>query len=78
MDCGEVMAVMSQCAPPARGAGASGQRVFDRGIHAHSPIDVYIAAIASLRPFSHGDYTVVLKSGEELRLSRRYASPLLG
>jgi two-component system, LytTR family, response regulator len=44
----------------------------------HRSAIVNVAAIASLRPFSHGDYTVVLKDGQELRLSRRYASALLG
>jgi two-component system LytT family response regulator len=39
---------------------------------------VNIDAIAELRPHFHGDYVVLLKGGEKLRLSRRYQEQLLG
>ena len=38
---------------------------------------VAIDAIKELQPLSHGDYDVVLKNGEHLRLSRRYQHRLL-
>lgn len=38
---------------------------------------VAIDAIKELAPLSHGDYDVVLKNGEHLRLSRRYQHRLL-
>ena len=44
----------------------------------HRSTIVNLEAIDSLHPFSHGDFTVVLKGGVELRLSRRYRDRLPG
>jgi two-component system LytT family response regulator len=38
---------------------------------------VAIDAVRELQPFFHGDYAVILKNGERLRLSRRYQERLL-
>ncbi len=48
-----------------------------RFVRIHRSGIVALAAIAELRPSSHGDYVVVLNSGVRLRLSRRYRSRLL-
>ena len=50
----------------------------DKFVRIHRSTIVNVDAVGTLRPFSHGDYTVVLKNGTELRLSRRYTSALLG
>jgi two-component system LytT family response regulator len=39
---------------------------------------VNIEAIKELRPHFHGDYIIVLRNGETLRLSRRYQERLMG
>jgi two-component system LytT family response regulator len=38
---------------------------------------VNVDFVAEIQPFFHGDYTVVLKNGEQVRLSRRYQDRLL-
>jgi len=49
----------------------------DRFARIHRSDIVAIDAIRELHPLSHGDYDVVLKNGEQLRLSRRYQQRLL-
>ncbi len=50
----------------------------DRFARIHRSEIVAVDAIQELRAASHGDYVVLMKSGERLRLSRRYQGRLLG
>jgi two-component system, LytTR family, response regulator len=59
------LAKLEQCLDPERFA------------RIHRSEIVNIDWIRELRPWFHGDYVVVLKNGEELRLSRRYHDRLL-
>jgi two-component system LytT family response regulator len=49
-----------------------------RFVRIHRSEIVALDAIQELQPFFHGDYVVVLKNGERLRLSRRYQERVLG
>jgi two-component system LytT family response regulator len=42
----------------------------------HRTTIVNVDRIQELRPWSHGDFTVVLRDGSQLRMSRRYRSNL--
>lgn len=44
----------------------------------HRSVIVNVACVQELQPHFHGDYVVLLRSGERLRLSRRYQDRLLG
>lgn len=46
----------------------------DRFVRIHRSTIVSIPAIKEIKPYFHGDYIVYMKSGEELKLSRRYWS----
>ena len=50
----------------------------DRFARIHRSEIVAIDAIQELQAASHGDYVVLMKNGERLRLSRRYQGRLLG
>jgi len=47
-----------------------------RFVRVHRSAAVHTDRIQELQPHSHGDYTVVLKDGTELKLSRKYRSQL--
>lgn len=49
----------------------------ERFARIHRSEIVNVDFVAEIQPFFHGDYTVVLKNGEEVRLSRRYQDRLL-
>jgi two-component system LytT family response regulator len=49
----------------------------DRFARIHRTGIVAVGAVAELRPGTHGDYQIVLDTGERLRLSRRYRERLL-
>jgi two-component system LytT family response regulator len=48
-----------------------------RFVRIHRSEIVALDAIQELQPFFHGDYVVVLRNGERLRLSRRYQERVL-
>jgi hypothetical protein len=51
-----------------RGGGATGSRA----VHPRAPLHmVNLASIRELRPWSHGDWAIMLR-GRQLMLSRRY------
>jgi two-component system, LytTR family, response regulator len=51
-------------------------RLKGRLVRIHRSVAVNASQVASIRPISHGDYTVILRSGQQLRLSRRYRDQL--
>lgn len=57
-------------------AGMSGQLDPGRFARIHRAHIVNVDRIRELRPWSHGDYTVILLDGTELPLSRRYREKL--
>jgi two-component system LytT family response regulator len=48
----------------------------DRFVRVHRSAIVNLDAVDRFEPFSHGDWTVYLRSGERVRLSRRYRDRL--
>jgi len=50
----------------------------ERFARIHRSEIVNVDAIKEVQPWFHGDYVVILRNGEELRLSRRYSGRLLG
>jgi len=50
----------------------------ERFARIHRSEIVAVDAVRELQPWSHGDYVVLLRNGDRLRLSRRYQSRLLG
>ena len=48
----------------------------DRFVRIHRSTIINLDAVESLRPSSHGDLTVRMRDGAELRLSRRYRDRL--
>ena len=50
----------------------------DRFARVHRSVIVNLDEIAEIRPTDSGDYTILMRSGDELRFSRRYRSALKG
>jgi two-component system, LytTR family, response regulator len=50
----------------------------DRFVRIHRGEIVNLDAVRAVEPYFHGDFVLLLKNGEKLRLSRRYRDRVLG
>jgi len=48
----------------------------DRFVRVHRSAAINTDRVREIQPLFHGDHVVILHSGEELRVSRRYWGPL--